>query len=251
MRFRHMLGRLREEKRPARFLASRILRATRLCSLFTIQRDGFRLRFYPTAGSATLWLDPSPCREEQFLASFLRPGDTYIDVGANIGALALKAAAIVGRSGSVNAFEAHPRTFRFLQGNLRLNGFRNVTAVNRALSDKPGVVRFTDLHTDDQNSIRNDGAISVEAARLDDVIQAQGPVALLKIDVEGAEKMVLEGAPRTLARTRAVYFEYSDRMAAAFGYGMADLRRILESAGFRIERVGGNEAAADYLAVRA
>jgi methylase of polypeptide subunit release factors len=140
------LKRLREEQRPIRFLLSRLLRLIRLCYFFTIRKDGYRLRFYPTAVSATAWVDPSPFREELFIAKVLKRGDIYVDVGANIGALACKAASM---GCEVYAFEAHPRTFRFLKGNIRLNGFDNVVAINKALSDKSGTVRFSDLYSDE------------------------------------------------------------------------------------------------------
>ena len=252
MRLHHMIYRLRSEKLPARFLASRLLRLTRLCMLFTIQKNAYRLRFYPTAGSATFWVDPAPSREELFIEAFLKPGDTYVDVGANIGALALLAASKVGPSGYVHAFEAHPEIFRFLQGNIQLNGFSNISANNYAVADQPGDLAFTDLHSDDQNSICQEGSIIVRANRLDDLLPVDRPIALLKIDVEGAEKLVLDGAPQTLARTSAIYFEYSDRMSAAFGYNLADLEELLLHAGFTVRPVAATVQgeASDYLAVR-
>lgn len=229
----HALQRLREEPRPLRFIASRLLWRSGTCRLLGIARDGYRLRFYPTALSATLWLDPHDrAEDEAILRAVLGPGDRYVDVGANIGHLALCAASIVGPRGAVVAFEAHPRTFGFLARNAQANRFAWVRCVHSALGEKAGTLQFSNLRSDDQNGVVEVGGDTVAVAPLDQF--ALGSIALLKIDVEGFEGPVLQGARQTLASTAAVLFESWETHLAKFGWDTPMLLREFDNAGFRV-----------------
>jgi FkbM family methyltransferase len=220
-----------------RFLASRALWATRLSSLFTMQTAcGYKLRFYPTAVSATMWCNPQfYAKDEQLLGEQLGTGDTFVDVGANIGTLTLAASRLVGPSGRVFAIEAHPRTVRYLRGNVRLNSASNVTVLHAAVGDHVGTVKFSNRRSDDQNSIASSG-IEVPLATLDSMIIGLLPPAsrirLLKIDVEGFELFALRGADRVLERTDAVYFESWENHFQRFGYSTKDLLTLLRAHGF-------------------
>ena len=126
--------RLRREPRPLRFLASRALWRSGASRLLTFEAHGARLRFFPSALSASLWLDPMQRADDvDVVRGLLRPGDTCIDVGANIGLLSLVASAAVGTTGRVIAIEPHPRVFGYLTANLELNDATNVHAINRAV----------------------------------------------------------------------------------------------------------------------
>lgn len=83
----YRLRKLRQHRRPVRFVAGRILWRTGLSPLFVSEMPrGYRIRFYPSSISAALWSDPdSRSEDEDFVWSVLRPGDRYIDAGANIG----------------------------------------------------------------------------------------------------------------------------------------------------------------------
>jgi hypothetical protein len=138
---------IRNQQHPTKFLLSRLLMKTRLCSLFTIHQDGFVLRFFPSAVSAQLWIDPTAKStysefDITFMASYIKKGDTIIDVGANIGRITLAAACAVGHTGTVLAFEANPRIYRYLMGNLTLNRVNNVQAYNIAVGNSNGKVFF-------------------------------------------------------------------------------------------------------------
>ncbi|HLJ54942.1 MAG TPA: FkbM family methyltransferase, partial [Chthonomonadaceae bacterium] len=164
--------------------------------------------------------------------------DTVIDVGANIGALTLCAASIVGPAGHVISIEAHPRTYRFLCGNVALNGAANVETHNLAMGEAERTVSFTDQRADEQNVVSGEAReLRVRMRRLDQIPVADGPIELLKIDVEGYEKFVLEGAAGILGRTEAIYFESWERHFRRFGYGCAELFRDLEALGFQLVKV--------------
>lgn len=231
---------LREQPRPARFLASRLLMRTGMSARFSIPREGFRLRFYPTALSASLWVDPRDRQDdERFFRRYLRPGDVVVDVGANVGNLTLTASSLVGGGGHVYAVEAHPRTFGYLRGNLAHNGVSNVTPFNTAVGRKSGTVHFSDLHQDDINRVTEGGGIPVPVRPLDALPIREGRVALVKVDVEGYEWPVFQGAAGLLARTDCVYYESFEAWFARFGYSTGDVIRELERLGFLALRADG------------
>ncbi|MBI2921475.1 MAG: FkbM family methyltransferase [Planctomycetes bacterium] len=167
---------------------------------------GLRLKVYPDSGVAKglVCYSARPEYHEMGLVQhLLRPGDRFVDVGANIGYYTLLAAALVGPSGAVEAFEPGQPALDRLRENIALNRLFNVRVHALALSDTPGSARFlTGRDTTNRLAASADAASpssSVPAARLDDLLSGQ-PCALGKIDVEGAELRVLQGAEGMLSR---------------------------------------------------
>jgi FkbM family methyltransferase len=224
-------------RHPYRFVFARVFRATGICRWMKIRRDGYQLKFFPSAFSASLWTDVSETPDdERFLRTFLRPGQVVVDVGANIGTHSIVSAMRVGTTGRVYAFEAHPTTVRFLRQNIRLNQLDSIIKViDCALGEASGEAVFSDKRSDDQNCILPGSApgISVRVRPLDSLLSEER-IDLLKIDVEGFELMVLRGARRTLSRTGAIYFEAWDQHFARYGYSFGDLWEFLHSQGFKV-----------------
>lgn len=227
------------QKRPVKYLIMRALRRTPLSILFFINRGKYRLRFYPSSISGVLWVDPfSYDCGENFFRSYLHPRDVVIDIGANIGVMTLEASVIVGDSGKVFAIEPHPKTFKYLRGNIKLNRVKNVLAYNVALGDIDGTALFSDGRQDDQNSIMANGdGVKIPIRQLDNLPIDERVIALLKIDVEGYEKFVLQGAKNTLQRTECVFFESCDQHFSKYGYTCGDLFEFLKSYGFQIFKI--------------
>jgi FkbM family methyltransferase len=221
-------------KRPGRFVTARLLMSTGLCRFFRIKQRGYQLRFHAANLSSQLWIDPNE-REESlvFFRDYLKAGDRVVDVGANVGDTVLASSAQVGITGHVVGIEAHPRTFRFLQENIRLNGTTNVELINAAVGATSGTVRFSDDRRDDMNRV-DGGSLQVRMERLDDLVTGDLPVALLKVDVEGYEKFVFDGAAQVLQRARCVHFEVSALHFRRFGYRTRDLLRLLSGRDFRL-----------------
>jgi len=219
----------------------------RLSSLFRIRQEGFFLKFYPSSMSRVLWVEQylsqeSYKEEQQFFRAYLRPNDVVIDVGANIGFFTLISSMLVGKYGRVYAIEAHPRIYKYLQGNIALNGIENVRTFNVALGNRNGVVTFSDGKSDDTNLvITNDSGITVPIRRLDEIEIENDSVSLLKIDVEGYEKFVIEGGEYLLQKVRCVYFESIERHFLKFGYKLDDLLSVLIKHGFRILEAQGTK----------
>jgi FkbM family methyltransferase len=141
----------------------------------------------------------------------LRPGDTFIDGGANIGYFTLIAAKAVGPSGRVHAFEPQPDNRRRLAEHVAMNGLGDVVTIHPvALSDRPGEV---ELHTF-ENPAANHGQstffvtpdvatrkVTVESVRLDDYLPSVVS-RLIKLDIEGAEPLAISGMTGTLRAHR-------------------------------------------------
>lgn len=135
--------------------------------------------------------------EMDFMARYLRAGDRFLDVGANIGTYTLLAASLIGPTGMIDAVEAVPNLASGLRANIALNHLEDSVRVHEAAaSDHPGSVRFRiDRDVTSRMAIESDPHETVRVvpcAPLDDLVPA-GPIALGKIDVEGSEVAVLRG----------------------------------------------------------
>jgi FkbM family methyltransferase len=186
--------------------------------------------------SASFWFDRNLSSEDgYFITNYLRDGDNFIDIGANIGYLTMVGAKKVGRTGQVISIEPHPRTFNFLSGNIDLNHFTNIKAYNIAIGNENGKLHFSDSKSDEQNFITKRGPIEVEIKRLDDLF-TDTSVELLKIDTEGYELSVLTGAPKTLSKIKVVYLETYKKHFDRYNYQGKDILDILIKNGFRVFR---------------
>lgn len=159
-----------------------------------------------------------------FVLHCLRPGDLFVDVGANVGSYTILACAAVGADGI--AFEPVPKTFRRLLDNVRLNGLETrVRCINKAAGATAGSVTFT-TGLDTTNHVVADRepaaeGIDIETTTLDESLDGTAPF-LLKIDVEGYEMPAIDGAERTLAdgRLQAVIMELN---GSGRRYGIDDV----------------------------
>lgn len=140
-----------------------------------------------------------------FIVAYLRRGDVFVDVGANIGYFSVFAALAVGPDGKVHAVEPEPANLALLQKNLELNGLSNVEVHAVAASDRSGQAT---LYRDGFNSgghsllqkpqVQNTTSVSVTT--LDALLDTKGSPRLIKIDVQGSEVDVLKGMSELLRR---------------------------------------------------
>lgn len=135
-----------------------------------------------------------------FLLHFLRPEDLFVDVGANVGSYTILASAHVGCD--TIAIEPIPATFEKLKNNILINHIdHKVKALNIGAGSKNGVLHFTEgLDTVNHVAIKEETFTTTEVVveSLDQIVHERYPV-LIKVDVEGFEKEVLDGATRLLA----------------------------------------------------
>lgn len=178
--------------------------------------------------------------------SFLEPGMTVVDVGANFGHYALTAARYVGPEGLVLAFEPQPEVYADLVRNAALAPSGNIATFPDAAGARDGEARLVvDSSSSGWSSLVGEvvpdpgGSVAVRVRRLSDVLGSRWPsrsVGLLKIDTEGTEAQVLGGAWSVIEKDRPiVIMEFSERRIELAG-GSADevLDRML-SLGYEIE----------------
>ncbi len=234
-----LITRLQEERFSFRFIFSRLLPLLRLNRFFKIKREGYYLNFSPTALSQTLWYKSSERLDDvHLIKSILNTGDIYIDIGCNIGDLALAAYKKVGVGGEVIAIEPHPRTYKYLRSNIKINS-ANIVALNKAVGDSEGIAYITDKKSDDQNSISSEGGIPVDIVRLDDLFNEKNRIKLIKIDVEGYEYQVILGGIETLKKTEFILFEVWDEHLKKGNNDFKSIYNILTEIGFEVTSPSG------------
>jgi FkbM family methyltransferase len=164
------------------------------------------MRWIVGAGPHSYWIGTYEADKQKSLQRLLRRGDCFLDVGAHVGFYSLLASRIVGRTGRVVAFEPLPRNLHFLERHLRLNGIRNVSVFEAAVSDTVGILDFAEGEDSSSGRLDQRGTLRVETITLDSLWQKKAIPSprVIKIDVEGAEAAVLNGASALLTAVRPV-----------------------------------------------
>jgi len=178
--------------------------------------------------------EPDMC---QAIDALTKPGMVVVDIGANIGIHALRFASRVEATGHVYAFEATNFAFRKLTRNAALNANLKLEPIQLALSNEPA----SNVEVDFRSSWRTDGSrgdlgtTTVNFVRLDDWVEKHGLTALdiIKIDVDGYEAPVIQGAERTLARFRPLIM--IEAWIEQYSPGLADPFALLEAAGYSLK----------------
>ena len=148
-----------------------------------------------------------------FLEKSLDTGDTFVDVGANVGYFSILAGNIVGGEGQVHSFEPYPKAYSILKMNTEYRD--NIKIYDIALSNVKGKSEFSIMDEGDRSSIgTNKNArkvVNIKKNKLDNVLNKGVPkVDVIKIDVEGHELEVMEGAREVIrAYKPIIYFEYT------------------------------------------
>lgn len=213
---------------------------------YQLPTGGTLLLEHKHAFTGCFWPDVDHYEPEvrTFLQHALRPNDTFIDCGANVGYFSVMAGALVGLGGTVVAIEANPRTFKLLERNLRANGFG--TPIHCALTSQTGEVElFMPQDWDVYSSLRAEGlatgnpdhSFRVRAQTLDDVISQLklSRVDVVKIDIEGGELDVLRSAPKLLSDFRPLIItEYGSHTWAGFEVSHGDLKELAQRFKYRL-----------------
>ena len=182
-----------------------------------------------------------------FIRKHCRPGMTAVDIGAHIGLFSVFMSKLVGQSGRVLSFEPTPLTRRVLTETVRLNHCEaNVEIHCEAVSRATGTATFFDTGAPLSNANSLVGTVAastgleVPTISLDDLCRDQKlRVGFLKIDAEGGELEILEGARETLRRDRPfVQLEIHPRPLARHPGALAAVWQLCADVGMRIEQEG-------------
>ncbi|HVM32248.1 MAG TPA: FkbM family methyltransferase [bacterium] len=183
--------------------------------------------------------------ETRLLLENLEKGQTFVDIGANIGYYTLLAARQVGPQGRVLAFEPDPDNFKLLQKNVETNGYGNVALFNQALCDRPGEAKlFLNPRNRGDHRIYDSGDgrafVRVPQIRLDDCLKAfKSPPHFIKMDIQGAEAGALAGMAQTLAASGRLILvaEFGPENLRRFGADPDRFLKDLSGLGFRIREI--------------
>ena len=135
-------------------------------------------------------------------------GNTVLDIGANIGDDTLVLAKLVGNRGRIYAFEPDPDNFRLLKKNVLVNKYKNVVLINKAVSDKNGIIKLflSDNNKADHRIYDPENKrkyVEVGMISLDSYFKSKRTkIDVVKIDIQGAEMLAFKGMKRLLKNNK-------------------------------------------------
>ncbi|MBC8127948.1 MAG: FkbM family methyltransferase [Gloeobacteraceae cyanobacterium ES-bin-144] len=183
-------------------------------------------------------------------------GGIMVDVGANAGYFSCLWVASSGHNTSL-AFEASPRNYGMIRDNVVSAGLRErIQLFDFAIGASAGAMTF-DLGPDEQTGwgglslAQDSNTVTVDVRKLDDVLPPDAIVQVLKIDTEGADTWVLEGARKLLTekRVRHVFFERNEVRMKQLGIEFSAAERLLETCGYSVSPLPGQRQKDEFYAV--
>ena len=234
----------------ARLLLWRAFSFKCLTDTFTLKwHNGIKILACPKVESCrslfvTGYYEPN---EFCFLNNFLKPGMVFVDIGANLGLYALFASKLVNKEGIVLAIEPSEREFKRLKANIELNQSTNIRPLMQAISnssEERELLIAEEEHSGHNTfgafayaSVQDQGKQRVRPETLDEVVKKEGlsRVDVIKIDVEGHELFVFEGAKKTLSKFRPILLlEIADRALIHQDCSSSQVLDFLSQRGYRI-----------------
>ena len=209
---------------------------------FNLNND-IKINLYKDSILSRLIYDGFEKEETDYVASILKEGDIFIDIGSNIGLFSLIASRIVGDNGLVISFEPSPKTFmRFIE-NMKLNNLKNIDARNIGLSDKSDELTFymSENGYDAWNSFapskdnKLEKEIKVQVSSLDLELKKINKllIKLVKMDVEGWEKFVLYGGKDFFINYNPIVMvEFTEENTFNAGYPVHEIFDIMQDFGY-------------------
>jgi len=137
--------------------------------------------------------------EVDIMKEFVKEGDVVIDLGANIGVYTLLLAKLVGKAGKVYSFEPDSENFKILVKNIIINGYKNITPINKAVSNKTGRIKLylSEWNKGDHRIYSSDEKRKfkeIRAVSLDDYFLGnKEEIKFVKMDIQGAEAIAFDG----------------------------------------------------------
>lgn len=200
-----------------------------------------KLRCYPDSYSAAsvLYCGLYDYDEMNFVLKYLRPQDSFLDIGANIGVYTLLAASKI-KQGTIHSFEVLPKNFQRLQENVQINDLDCVKLHQVAISNCPGNIELNLADGDSMAFIADEASqktISAQADTIDNLLGNENleNLTLAKIDIEGAEILALQGASELLQRhLPKVWIMEINNTISNFKHEKNEVVELLESYGYKL-----------------
>lgn len=182
--------------------------------------------------------------QTQIVKKYVKEGDIVLDIGANVGYYTLLFAQLVGSKGRVFSFEPDPVNFDLLRKSVDLNGYQNVTLIQKAVSNKNGKLKlYIGKENRAINRIYDAGindtkdSIEIDTIFLDDYFKDHDlKIDFVKIDVEGSESGVIEGMPLILKKSKnlKIMTEFDPFLMKKFGVDATNYIQLLLEHGFKL-----------------
>jgi FkbM family methyltransferase len=201
--------------------------------------EGVSLKFFVSSPVAAAWYGDSGSDssiEMRFVRDWmLRPGAKVIECGAHHGYNTIMLSRWVGNAGSVYACEPMPDNIQVIERNLELNEIKNVRIVGRALGPSSGSVRFRAQSNSAPLGNRTTRGLAVDMTTIDELCEAEGFVPdLIKVDVEGYEVDLLQGASRALQRRPALLIEIHPHQIGNFNKTVEQFWNLIDHRAYEL-----------------
>jgi FkbM family methyltransferase len=251
--FRKLAAQISSESRVRSFFASAWSRVVSKVEYLEHEIGGINYRLIPKYRSISGIYEPLVFEK---LRTALRQADGFLDVGANIGFFSVLASRDLEPRFPIVAIEANPATISELTEHVRLNSsLDRIKILHHAASEKSGeMIGFSsEIAGDSMSRITFNSAAKVQVAtvRIDEVEEIQACKSLvIKIDVEGAELLVLKGATKLLQGTYPprILLAVHPMFLPEFGLNANDVFQFLISVGYRVFDLKGHEVNALHFA---
>lgn len=202
--------------------------------MYLDKNDSLKLSLYPYANEQT-----------NFFKNNIKQGDIVLDLGANIGYFTCLFAQLVGKTGKVFAFEPEPNNFKLLKKNVEVNGYKNVTIEQKAVTNKTSKIKMflsnspKDHRIYDPNDNRD--FIEIDAIALDDYFKDfDQEINFVKSNVQGADFGAFEGMLSLVEKCKSnivMALEFSPVLLKGFGSDPEKFVDLLIKYGFKIHDI--------------
>ncbi|MEK6280173.1 MAG: FkbM family methyltransferase [Acidobacteriota bacterium] len=233
---------------------------------FDVKRQNLRWRLWPDClvQRSVYYLSCYEVKETNWLRDRVKPDWVFFDVGSNFGYYSMLVSQLSHKQARVYAFEPLARNYDLLNDNKALNGFERLETFKLALSNATGETDFLVPQLGNMGhgkiDVRDDGerggagSEKVQTTTLDNFVREQGveKIDFIKVDIEGAEVLFLEGAAETLREFRPLMMmEFNPASLEEFGTSADVLLRMLRALDYKTYRVLANrlEAFEDVKAI--
>lgn len=183
----------------------------------------------------------SEWRNTAIAVALTKPGDTIVEIGANVGTETVGFSDIVGPRGQVFAFEPLPSNIAALERVMGMLQYKNVTLRPVGLSDRAGSVTFVVPrehesgmgHVLQEKEVVSTGTVTIDIATLDSYTDAIGRASVIFMDTEGEELRILNGGRSFITRLKPVIvLEASAHHLGRAGFTLDDLKKVLDELGY-------------------
>ncbi len=208
---------------------------------YLLPLEGYSLKTMIGKSDAAL-NDPAEMGYLKHILDAIQPGQTVFDVGVYRGYFSLAFLGKVGNTGKIIAFEPNPHTVRLLQETIAVNHLSNMILVSKAVSDQPnGKLKMWVAGISSVSSLRGEAldtpsseTIEVDVTSIDQYVTETGIFPdVIKIDIEGAELLALQGAAETLKQQKTIVAcEIHPNKLPAFGHSAQQVEEFFAKLGY-------------------